>query len=267
MGYTGSNQFVIAEIAYPGIVKRGDVGMAVKRVQEHCNLHGVHIGIDKDFGGITEDAVGDLQDRFGLPRTGIVDEATWDALVAPLVEAWTFPDIPTSGPDAPVVPIRLLVPQMMGIVVENFLKAVVREVGGDNKGPWVRCFMRGREGILPTGEHMEWCMGFMMSVYEWVCEMLGVAPLYKWTDSCNNLARQARKLNKLVQGEQATNVTVPALFLEETADVADPNEKYRHTGLWMGKRRTIEGNFGRGMKAGVHEYRRDLTKVDVVPLV
>jgi hypothetical protein len=41
------------EVAYPGIIRRGDRGMAPGRVQEWLTLHRFGLAIDGDFGPVT----------------------------------------------------------------------------------------------------------------------------------------------------------------------------------------------------------------------
>lgn len=56
----------------------------VKEAQELLNKHGATLDADGGFGPLTEAAVKDFQSRYDLPVTGIVNEATWNALRGPV---------------------------------------------------------------------------------------------------------------------------------------------------------------------------------------
>lgn len=62
---------------------RGSTNAAkVKEAQELLNKHGADpkLTVDGGFGALTEKAVFDFQARYTLPQTGIINEATWNAL-------------------------------------------------------------------------------------------------------------------------------------------------------------------------------------------
>ena len=72
-------------IAAPAVafenVKRGDKGSTVQELQERLNELGYSVGTaDGIFGGKSETAVKSFQQDNGLEATGVVDEATWEAL-------------------------------------------------------------------------------------------------------------------------------------------------------------------------------------------
>jgi len=76
-----------SEIEFASDTRRGDRGLRVRRVQEWLSLHGLHVRIDGDFGPATEEAVRRFQDALQLTASGVVDEATFEHLVAPAVAA------------------------------------------------------------------------------------------------------------------------------------------------------------------------------------
>ena len=62
-------------------IQKGDNGTYVVGLQLILRHHGVLSGtVDGDFGGGTRSAVEAFQSKAGLPVTGVVDYATWDAL-------------------------------------------------------------------------------------------------------------------------------------------------------------------------------------------
>lgn len=64
------------------VLKHGDMGRDVYMLQCGLSDMGISCGVpDGDFGGMTLDAVKNLQQRSGLEPTGIVDASTWQMLV------------------------------------------------------------------------------------------------------------------------------------------------------------------------------------------
>lgn len=62
-------------------VQGGDQGDAVKQAQRAIRrTPNPSLVVDGDFGPATEEAVKQFQESAGLPVTGVVDTATWDAL-------------------------------------------------------------------------------------------------------------------------------------------------------------------------------------------
>ena len=64
------------------ILSRSSRGPEVRRLQELLNARGAAIGVDGDFGPITEGAVRAAQERAGQAVTGIADTALWNWLEA-----------------------------------------------------------------------------------------------------------------------------------------------------------------------------------------
>ncbi|MEG2832991.1 MAG: peptidoglycan-binding protein [Ruthenibacterium sp.] len=77
----------VAAETYPGyVLTLGSAGQAVRQLQTSMNEIAARFCVsyfveaDGIFGTVTQDAVKQFQSGFGLPVTGIVDEATWDAI-------------------------------------------------------------------------------------------------------------------------------------------------------------------------------------------
>jgi len=75
---------VVRETQFSTAMGRDATGEVVRHVQEWLTFHGLGLKIDGEFGGATEAAVLAFQQRSALPATGRVDEATFDAMIAPL---------------------------------------------------------------------------------------------------------------------------------------------------------------------------------------
>lgn len=66
--------------AFPGTVKRGSKGDAVKKVQQRLKDRGWNISVDGDFGPATEKIVKQFQKEKNITDDGIAGPVTWDKL-------------------------------------------------------------------------------------------------------------------------------------------------------------------------------------------
>lgn len=62
------------------ILRQGDSGAAVTKLQQSLNAKGINIAVDGIFGSATRAAVVQFQQRNGLAVDGIVGPKTWQAL-------------------------------------------------------------------------------------------------------------------------------------------------------------------------------------------
>jgi hypothetical protein len=69
---------------------------------------------------------------------------------------------------------------------KQHLKQVPREVGGNNKGPWVRLYMDHHEG-----DEWRWCAGFVCFVIKQACDTIQVEMPIVSSFSCDLLAASA----------------------------------------------------------------------------
>ena len=140
----------LGEVRSPALpLAIGSSGLAVKRVQEWLTFHGVGTGSDSEFGPATKAAVISFQRSAGLMLSsteGLVDGPTWSALIAPLVGADVISSQPESFGDR------------VCQIARAHLAAKAREVGGDNRGPWVRHYGRGVD--QSTVGFFPWCQAF-----------------------------------------------------------------------------------------------------------
>ncbi len=62
------------------MLREGDSGAAVTKLQQLLNAKGINIAIDGIFGGATRAAVVQFQKQSGIATDGIVGPQTWQAL-------------------------------------------------------------------------------------------------------------------------------------------------------------------------------------------
>lgn len=167
---------------YQRPTERGRRGLAVKHVQEWLCLHHCATAIDGDFGPATERAVRRFQCSQGIELTGAVDRETHDALWAPMRAA--VAESPASN--------RSLAECVIACARQH-LKQHPREVGGDNRGPWVRLYMDGHEGA-----HWFWCAGFVSFILKQAAKTAGVPVPVKKTYSCDVLAVSGKDEGRFV---------------------------------------------------------------------
>ncbi|MCP3140865.1 peptidoglycan-binding protein [Pyxidicoccus xibeiensis] len=176
------------ELELDRVYRRGEQGRGVKRIQEWLSLSGFAVAIDGDFGAATEAALKRFQAKAGLTVTGVADAVTFDRLVAPMKAA--VATIPTQG-------------RSLGALVVAYasqhLAQRPREVGGDNRGPWVRLYMDGHEGPA-----WAWCTGFATFCIQQAAKTLGVPTPVARTYSCDSLAHFGRE-----QGRFLSTLTAP----------------------------------------------------------
>lgn len=170
-------------------IQRPQTGRRVNQVQEWLLYHEFRTSIDGAYGPATEVCVAAFQKKKRLPQTGIVDDATWNALVAPMRDALQPPKN-----------IARLSPQMtVRKVAEQHLAQHPVEIGGDNRGPWVRLYCEGNDGRA-----WAWCAGFvsliMLQAYFYREEQ---API-RGSVSCDSLAAQARAADRFIAERDIT---------------------------------------------------------------
>lgn len=168
-------------------LRKGDQDGQVKLVQEWLSLHGEQVAVDGDFGPATEAALKDFQARAGVPLTGVVDEATFGRLVAPMKAA--LATIPVNG--------RSL-GEMVVAYARQHLAQHPLEVGGQNRGPWVRLYMKGNEG-----QQWAWCAGFACFCLQQACAALGQGLPIAASFSCDALANSAKAKGRFVGRDKA----------------------------------------------------------------
>ena len=220
-------------------IQRGKRGKIVKLIQEWLALQHFHVAIDSDYGLATEQAVKDFQGGSGaLPVTGEVDAETFAMLARPMVEALR--------PITP--PAEATLGQMIAACALQHLGQHAREIGGQNRGPWVRLYLRGDErplrGDLPKGFDA-WCAGFATTIIAHAAGSMNVKhPPLGYHTNCNKLAATAEKEKRLLRAEKAKPNEIPTGSLMLIRNRG--RRGWHHTGVVLQALpdfvRTIEGN-------------------------
>jgi peptidoglycan hydrolase-like protein with peptidoglycan-binding domain len=237
---------------------RGTTDGGVRRVQEWLGLHGFTTGIDGEYGPATEAAVRAFQTANGclLERmAGVVDAVTWGALSAPLVNAESVSSMPDSFGER------------VCRIARAHLAAKAREVGGDNRGPWVRHYGRGVD--QSTVDFFPWCQAFASHVHLKAARELAVPSPFTLADGGGAVSyyvpwvvTQARTAGKFSPG--AITSAIPAGSMFFVPGIISGRPSHIHVGIVTADDgqtvTTIEGN---GNEAGgsngyavVARYRR-----------
>jgi hypothetical protein len=211
--------------------KMGARGQVVKRIQEWLNLNGFGLAIDGDFGPVTKKRVEQFQESNGLKVTGLVTPETFQVLVSPLRRVISA-----------IVPEGQSFPNLVFKYAEAHLTQNPRETGGQNRGPWVRLYMKGHEGA-----DWPWCAGFVSFVLRQAAESLEINEPIEGSFSCDTLAAQAMdaglfvRESDLVKGLKTIKDSTTCIFL-----VRRTNNDWNHTGFATAFEdlsfETIEGN-------------------------
>ena len=162
---------------------------STRLAQEWLCLHGYDVEIDGIYGPATRAALTRFQTRRGLKPDGVLNPSTLAGLEAPLRSI--VEEVPDQLRAA-----NLVLDSAIVILATRILRAGAREVGGPNRGPWVRLFMEGRDG-----PEWSWCIGLCHYVVAEAARairlpvpILDVFPGYT---SCDAVARHARLAGRL----------------------------------------------------------------------
>lgn len=173
----------LRELDYTTGLRRGRRGNAVRRIQEWLSLQGIGLVTDGVFGPATEFALQTFQHRSQLPVTGRMNRRTFRALTAPLKH--TLERSKTGGS----------LRTKMRYYARSHLRWKPREIGGQNKGPWVRAYMDGREG-----PQYPWCAGFVCTLLAQACDELGYTLPIAPSVSVDRLAASANRNGRFLVG-------------------------------------------------------------------
>jgi len=205
----------------------GSSGLPVRRIQEWLTLRGYGLIIDGIYGPVTAAVVTQFQEDSVLNATGEVNEETFSCLLQPMME---------------VLRQRLTMSETINAAVIEYAQAHLAqhplEVGGQNRGPWVRLYMNGNEG-----SQWPWCAGFVTFVLHQATESINIEMPIPGSFSCDTLAAQAQSAGLFLSEADATssNVLPGSLFLVRRTDT-----DWTHVGIIEEASesyfRTIEGN-------------------------
>ena len=228
------------ELAWDGTVELGRRGKNVRRVQEWLTLQGFALVVDGQFGPATEFAVREFQEAASAASTGRVNATTFAALSAPLERA--AEDASPSG----------ALGRRLVYYAKRHLKESAREVGGANRGPRVRAYMKGNDG-----PEWAWCARFVCFVLGQASRSLGISQPIATTFSCDTLAARASAEGLFLREADvtATNVRPGALFFNRRS----PGD-WNHVGIvlrvFQNVFLSIEGNTNDGGDREGHEVLR-----------
>ncbi len=226
---------------------RGDRGRVVRRVQEWLTLNGVAVVIDGIFGPATQYAVRRFQSYRELPKTGAVDETTFAELTRPMLRALAAPSTSPSSCSAGIV-----------AAARQHRRERPREVGGANRGPWVRVYMEGADG-----PDLPWCAGFASFMVRQAAWHAGVELPIRTSFSCDVLSHDAREQGRFVPETDIVegHTSLEALprgsfFVQRRSD-----DDWNHVGIIISAMgtvmETIEGNTNDGgSREGTEVCRR-----------
>jgi len=189
---------IAAELDYPGLLKNGSGGSAtekrgVRRVQEWLNLHDCITSIDSGFGDSTEEQLKKFQTLNNRQPTGQLDEETWALLTAPMRRTLAAIDHGASSTLEDAV-IR---------VAQQHIAEMPLEVGGDNRGPWVRLYMQGTDGADQL-----WCAGFVCLMIAQAARDLKVSLPFRRQVGVDALVADAKSSGRFIK---ESDVSTPLL--------------------------------------------------------
>jgi len=225
--------YVKKELAFDTIIENGDTGAKVRRVQEWLTIHEFATPIDGSFGDATESCVKNFQQSKEIQVTGKVNQKTWGALVEPLNEALQQINLPAN----------IALGDAILKVAKQHLAQHPIEVGGENRGPWVRVYVGGNQGT-----EWLWCAGFVTFVMKQACMLLNCPMPIPGSNSCDSLAYQAEQAGLFVRGTQIASGTIAwaALGTSQIFLVRQTSTDWTHTGYCFegsgSTFSTIEGN-------------------------
>ncbi|MBX2881478.1 MAG: peptidoglycan-binding protein [Granulosicoccus sp.] len=253
MNFNRVPSYVRKEIEAPKkVVKSGARGMAVQRIQEWLQYHDFSTAIDADFGPATATRVREFQSVHGLKTTGTVNRDTWRLLVEPMLSSLKEPTI--NHDDTAVSTVSL--------VAAQHLAQTPIEIGGPNRGPWVRLYCGGNDG-----DEWAWCAGFVTLIVQQAYFYRSEKVPFSGSVSCDTIAAQARSAGLFVSGKSIYKGDVSwddfggmSIFLLRRTDT-----DWVHTGFATGANKssgnlvfeTVEGNTNNnGSREGIKATSR-----------
>ncbi len=247
-----------AELAYTIPISRGSKKMPAQRVQEWLCYHGFRTTVDADFGPATETAVRLFQNAKGLPVTGSVDQGTWNSLVKPLADLL-----------AVAISAGLSWDQAILAVAQAHLATHPVELGGQNRGAWVRIYTDGNDG-----DQWLWCAAFVSFVMRQACFLTGAALPVPGSVSCDTLASQAKAAGRFISGSAQAPPPWAKLGTCQIFLVRRTSTDWSHTGFAFSGSgdvfSTLEGNSDEGGSSNGHEVcqrTRSIAQKDFINLI
>lgn len=148
------------EIEFQQDIHLGAESEDVKRLQEWLTFSGFCVEVDRCFGRETEKSLRDYQLSKGLTVTGYLNEETHFALVDPIFSV--LRPISPKGSSFAELCIQYAVQHWQYFPVD---------VNGSDRGPWVRLYAKGDEGI-----GCQWRSQFINFIINQAADTLGIYP-------------------------------------------------------------------------------------------
>ena len=255
-----------AELDYPGLL---DVStqinaaskQATKRIQEWLNIHGVVTSIDSDFGHSTADQLKAFQTKMNREPTGQLDAETWSQLTAPMRRALATINHGASSS----------IEDAVTLIAQQHIKQMPVEIGGNNRGPWVRLYMQGKEGT-----EQKWCAGFVCLMIAQAARDLGVPIPFKRQVGCDALVADAKASGRFIAEKDVSSTIKRKSKLRpgQIFVVRGSPSDWVHTGILLSINEntfdTLEGNTGGDGGtdgANARQGNRSYTNKDFLSLV
>lgn len=224
------------EIDFPGksansTLGKGTKGMTTRRIQEWCSLHGIATAIDEDYGNATFKSVQRFQKKMNLGVTGEVDRTTWTMLTAPMRKAL----LPTGE--------SLDWSTTLLKVARQHVAQNPTERGGPNSGPWVRLYMKGKQG-----KPQKWCAGFVCTLAAQAARDLGIKMPITRQVGVDALVSDAKKAGRFKSESDFSNPkfrssqVLPGMMFVIRKTATDWNHVGLVTSASESTFNTIEGN-------------------------
>ena len=193
------------------VKKVGNRGKLVRLIQEWLCLNNLPVVIDGIYGPATERAVVEFQKVNGLSDDGWVSYNTFGKLTAPMRRVFRKIQIDDT--------INKLGATTLAYA-RLHLKQHPREVGGQNRGPWVRLYMLGNEG-----KRYPWCAGFVSFHVRQASQALEIENPLKYCFSVGMLAFYARRAKQFLSHKSHCLPGPGYIFLQKS------KRGYSHCGI------------------------------------
>lgn len=220
------------ELVLDKVYQKGDKGNEVKVIQEWLEFNKLGLSLDGDFGPITEKVVIEFQKEKNLTADGKVNQETFNELIKPALRALT-----------PIEPANKSYGELVVAYAKKHLEENPVEIGGNNKGPWVRMYMKGNQG----GDY-PWCAGFATFILKQASDYSDYKMPVNPTFSCDNLAEEGKDKNLFVEGSKIANGIIDYALMPPGSIflVKKSSGDWTHTGIVIefdsDGVKTIEGN-------------------------
>lgn len=224
-------------------------GPKPRAVQELLCLAGHSVVVDGKIGPASLAAIAAFRAQKSLGGGAGIDQALMDALAQPLLKALR------------PIAARARFGDTVVAIAEQHRAEHPREIGGANRGPWVRLYMDGNEGPAWL-----WCAGFVTYLLERAAEAHKQKSPLPHTFSCDTIGMAALQSKTLIRNVNLATANPGDLFL-----IPKTTFDWVHVGIVVGSANgvlvTIEGNTNDDGSREGHEVckrTRAPAKVDLV---